>query len=498
MVIALVVTPQGFPLAYEVMPGNTSDKTTLKDFLEQIEAQYGRSGPSLDHGPRYPHRRDVGADAHRPTTRALLGGDAQGDGYRSSKGSSSICLGKPFGPSVDVKLLAHDKELYILARSHPRTLKERSMRRRRLKILWRRLHELQQQALTRDALLLKLGAAKKEAGRAYHLVEIQIPDPNQPVTPESFTFSLRRDKLRTVRRREGRYLLRSNLPNEDPATLWQYYIRLTEIEQAFKELKHDLAIRPIYHQTDKRIEAHIFIAFIAYCLHVTLKQRTRSCAPGTHAARGVGEVRDHANGRRAFAHHRWTSTGLAALHAAGLRPPTPLSAAQAEFAGSASAANLRLSPSSPLPGTVPCSADLWLARTANQHVTRVLAASCGRRAKRRREGSPRVDARFLKGLVVVSGLGVALVVFSVLTITVPRESVVRSVDAAQGFAAALLRAGGSALEGISEVAKDVGGGVAEATQGRVLSGRALVVDGDSLALAGERTQFHGIDAPESA
>ena len=154
------------------------------------------------------------------------------------------------------------------------------MRRRRLKILWRRLHELQRQTPTRDSLLLKLGAAKKEAGRAYHLVEIQIPDPNQPVTPESFTFSLRRDKLRTVRRRDGRYLLRSNLPNEDPATLWQYYIRLTEIEQAFKELKHDLAIRPIYHQTDKRIEAHIFIAFIAYCLLVTLKQRTRSCAPG--------------------------------------------------------------------------------------------------------------------------------------------------------------------------------------------------------------------------
>ena len=144
-------------------------------------------------------------------------------------------------PSVDVKLLSHDSELYILARSHPRTLKERAMRRRRLKKLWRRLHELQQQTLTRDALLLKLGAAKKEAGRAYHLVDIQIPDPKQPITLETFTFSLRRDKLRTVRRREGRYLLRSNLRDEDPATLWQYYIRLTEIEQAFKELKHDLA-----------------------------------------------------------------------------------------------------------------------------------------------------------------------------------------------------------------------------------------------------------------
>ena len=124
-------------------------------------------------------------------------------------------------PSVDVKLLSHDSELYILARSHPRTLKERAMRRRRLKKLWRRLHELQQQTLTRDALLLKLGAANKEAGRAYHLVDIQIPDPKQPVTPETFTFSLRRDKLRTVRRREGRYLLRSNLRDEDPATLWQ-------------------------------------------------------------------------------------------------------------------------------------------------------------------------------------------------------------------------------------------------------------------------------------
>ena len=266
------------------MPGNTSDKTTLKDFLEQIEAQYGRSDRVwiMDRGipteETLEHMRTAQPPVH------YLVGTPKG---RLSKFERKF-LNLPWQavrPSIDVKLLAHDKELYILARSHPRILKERAMRRRRLKILWRRLHELQQQTLTRDALLLKLGAAKKEAGRAYHLVEIQLPDLNQPVTPETFSFSLRRDKLRTVRRREGRYLLRSNLPNEDPATLWQYYIRLTEIEQAFKELKHDLAIRPIYHQTDKRIEAHIFIAFIAYCLHVTLKQRTRSCAPDSRRAR---------------------------------------------------------------------------------------------------------------------------------------------------------------------------------------------------------------------
>jgi transposase len=182
--------------------------------------------------------------------------------------------------SVDVKLLNEGDELYILARSQGRVQKERAMRRRRLKKLWKRLHELQQQRLTRDQLLLKLGAAKKEAGRAYGLINITLPDKDQPVNAQTFTFILNKKKLRQVRRREGRYLLRSNLSGEDPATLWEYYIQLTEIEQAFKELKGDLSIRPIYHQTDERIEAHIFVAFLAYCLQVTLKQRCRALAQG--------------------------------------------------------------------------------------------------------------------------------------------------------------------------------------------------------------------------
>jgi transposase len=154
------------------------------------------------------------------------------------------------------------------------------MRRRRLKRLCKRLRELQQQKLTRDELLIKLGAAKKEAGRAYALIDLHLPAKDQVVTPESFTFSLNRNKLRTVRRREGNYLLRSNLTRAPPAQLWQYYIHLTEVEQAFKELKGDLSIRPIYHQKDARIEAHIFVAFMAYCLQVTLKHRLRALAPG--------------------------------------------------------------------------------------------------------------------------------------------------------------------------------------------------------------------------
>lgn len=182
--------------------------------------------------------------------------------------------------SVQVKLLEQAGELYVLARSEGRVDKERAMRRRRLKKLWKRLKELRQQHLNRDELLLKLGAAKKEAGRAYGLVELRLPEANQPVTADTFAFRLRKEKLRQTRRREGCYLLRSNLTATDPAMLWQYYLQLTEIEQAFKELKGDLSLRPIYHQLDHRIEAHLFVAFIAYCLQVTLKFQARQLAPG--------------------------------------------------------------------------------------------------------------------------------------------------------------------------------------------------------------------------
>ena len=107
-----------------------------------------------------------------------------------------------------------------------------------------------------------------------------MPDKDQTVTPETFGFRLNWQTLREARRREGSYLLRSNVTGGDPAQLWAFYLQLTEVEQAFKELKNDLAIRPIYHQTDERIEAHILVAFLAYCLQVTLKERLRALAPG--------------------------------------------------------------------------------------------------------------------------------------------------------------------------------------------------------------------------
>ena len=279
VVIALILTPDGFPLAYEVLPGNTSDKTTLEDFLAKIEAQYGKAERVwvMDRGIPTEDSLAVMRAADVPVH--YLVGTPKG---RLSKLEKAF-LTKPWRQvrdSVEVKLLEQDAEIYILALSHGRMNKERAMRRRRLKRLWQRLGERQRQKLTRDELLLKLGAARKEAGRAYSLVDIHLPAPDEPVNAQTFTFALNRKKLRQVRRREGRYLLRSHLCDDDPAKLWEYYIQLTEVEQAFKELKSDLAVRPIFHQRDDRIDAHLFVAFLAYCLQVTLKQRLRALAPG--------------------------------------------------------------------------------------------------------------------------------------------------------------------------------------------------------------------------
>ncbi len=279
VVIALVVTPEGFPLCYEVMEGNTSDRTTLRQFLDKIERQYGKARRVwiMDRGiPTEDLLREM---RQSETPICYLVGTPKG---RLSKLEKDL-LPLPWEKvrdSLSVKLLKQDGELYVLARSSSREAKERGMRCRRLKRYWHRLKEISGQKLDRDQLLMKIGAAKKEAGHAARLVDITLPSPHEPITPDTFRFRLCKDKLRKVRRQEGQYLLRSNLCAEDPATLWNYYMRLSEVEQAFKTLKMDLSLRPIHHQKDQRIEAHIFVAFLAYCLQVTLQQRLKALAPG--------------------------------------------------------------------------------------------------------------------------------------------------------------------------------------------------------------------------
>jgi len=274
VVIALVVTPEGLPLAYEVLPGNTKDDQTLRPFLAKIELQYGKA------------RRVWLMDRGIPTE-AVLAEMRQSDPpvrylVGTPKGRltqfEKLLLDQPWQEArkgVQVKLLAQDGEFYVFAESADRVLKERAMRRRQLKWLWRRLKKLAAMKNTREQLLMKLGAARAKAPVGWRLVAVKVDKASA-----GFTFALNRNKLRTIRRREGRYLLRTNLTESDPATLWQYYIQLVAVEEAFKTLKADLAIRPVFHQEERRIEAHIFIAFLAYCLYATLQRRLHALAPG--------------------------------------------------------------------------------------------------------------------------------------------------------------------------------------------------------------------------
>ncbi|MBN2704329.1 MAG: hypothetical protein JXR23_08975 [Pontiellaceae bacterium] len=157
---------------------------------------------------------------------------------------------------IEVKLVRDGEDLHVFTHSGGRCDKERSMRRRKLKKLWKRRHEIQKMKnQKRDALLLRLGAAKQDAGKVSDLIDIQLPKPREAVTSETFRFRLNLQKVRKARRGEGTYLLRTNLSAGNPEELWKQYIVLTEVEQAFKELKNDLDIRPVNHQKDKRIDA---------------------------------------------------------------------------------------------------------------------------------------------------------------------------------------------------------------------------------------------------
>jgi len=274
VVIALVVTPQGLPLAYEVLAGNTSDSRTLKGFLARIEAQYGKARRIwlMDRG--VPTEAVLAEMRQADPPVQYLVGTPKGRLTRLEKD----LVAKPWTaarPGVQVKLLAEDGELYIFAQSADRVAKERAMRRRQMRWLWSRLGQLAGMRLKREELLMRLGAARKQAPTAWRLMTVEVA-----ATDASFSFRLDRAKLRRTRRREGRYLLRTNLTGDDPAKLWELYLQLVAVEEAFKNLKGDLAVRPIFHQVEARIEAHIFIAFLAYCLHVTLGRRLHALAPG--------------------------------------------------------------------------------------------------------------------------------------------------------------------------------------------------------------------------
>lgn len=280
VVIALVVTPDGLPLAYEVMPGNTSDKTTLRQFLSHIESLYGKAD------------RIWVMDRGIPTEEVLGEMRAEGVHYLVGTPKSRLTkmdqalLDQPWSQvhdALQVKLLTQDNEVYVLARSEDRRQKERAIHRRKLKRLVHGLNRLKRRRISRDDLLQHIGALKAEAGQIKRFVKIRLPAEGGPVTPATFRCTFDWAGWRRSQEREGAYLLRGHLPagmTEDGQGLWRMYMQLVQVEQAFKEIKSDLAIRPIHHQVEPRVEAHILMAFLGYAMLVSLRMKLQYAAPG--------------------------------------------------------------------------------------------------------------------------------------------------------------------------------------------------------------------------
>jgi transposase len=275
LVLALVVSPEGFPLSYEVFEGDRADVTTLQEVLEAVERKYGpaRRVWVFDRGivseENLQSLRQRGASYLVGTPRAqlraherrLLEGDWQ-----------SVCS------EVEVQLIAVDNnETYVLARSRTRAQKETAIRSRFVRGLMRdliRLRRVLRHGRLKDPakVLIQLGRLKEGYHRAWPYLKISLQD---------LRLSWRWDRhaLRLAASRDGAYLLRTNLEAGDPAQLCTQYVQLTEVEAVFRALKSDLAIRPIWHFSPKRVEAHIMVAFLGYCLWVCLKHKLKASAP---------------------------------------------------------------------------------------------------------------------------------------------------------------------------------------------------------------------------
>ena len=341
VVIALVVTPEGFPLAYEVMPGNTSDKTTLARFLAKIEAQYGRSDRVwiMDRG--IPTEETLAAMRGGEAPVHYLVGTPKG---RLTRLEQSF-VGLPWRAvreSVEVKLLAEDGELYILAQSRARILKERGMRQRRLRKLWRRLHELRGQSLSRDELLLKLGAAKKEAGRAYHLVDIRLPQAGEAVTADNLHLqaALRPAAPSPAPRGPVPAALQSDRRGSGDAVA---LLHATDRDRAGVQgtqarLGYPAGL-PSTRGPNRGAHLRRLHRLLPVCDLETLGATV--CA-GTDAAGDPGEVLHPADGRCPSADRGRQASDVAAPHPPHTRPPTAAASTQAAFARTAAAAHLRV------------------------------------------------------------------------------------------------------------------------------------------------------------
>ena len=286
--IGLVVTTDGIPLGYEVFDGNTNDSTTVEAIVQAMEGKYGRANRVwvMDRGmvseANLKFLRDRGGSYIVGTPKAML---RQFERHLTQKDWHEVQAG------VEVKLVPgpDGAETFILTRSHDRREKEKAMHERfceRMEAGLRRMRGSAECGRLKDAGVAnrRLGRLQGQYWRAAAAFDVKIEPIRRPTGKARLSITWTRNPRWTewTALSEGCYLLRTNLTDTDPATLWKRYIQLTEAEWAFRISKDELEIRPIWHQKKDRVLAHILVCFLAYVLWKTLSQWMR--------AGGLGEA----------------------------------------------------------------------------------------------------------------------------------------------------------------------------------------------------------------
>ncbi len=290
LVIALIVTPEGLPLSYETFGGNTRDVKSLETMMDHVEAKYGKAKRT------WVFDRGVVSEENLKKLRERQGNYVVGTPRSRLKDFEDELLGQDWQQvrgQVDVKLRpGGDGDTYVIARSVKRRAKENAMRRQRMRKLYDSLIRLaasveRGHVRRYDVLVKRLGRLQERYVQVFGFVGISHARDEEEI--KQFAFHLKRKALKKAYREDGIYLLRTNLSEENPSKLWEQYIQLTEVEAAFRTLKSEVGLRPIYHWVEPRVEAHVMLAFMGYAMWVCLKWKLKSLA-GSLTPRQVIEL----------------------------------------------------------------------------------------------------------------------------------------------------------------------------------------------------------------
>lgn len=276
MVIALIVNSEGFPFSYETFDGNRADVSTMEAILRMVERKYGKARRIwvMDRG--------IVSEENLAAIRKRGGQYLVGTPRSQMKRFEQEFLKDDWvqvRPEIEVKqvVIPGGEETYILCRTAGRKEKEQAIRERFTARMEKALRALEQtiaggRLKDRNQMERQLGRIQARHPQVHDLFTVELRDAPSGVR---LFWQMRAERLAWRQMREGAYLLRTNLRAESPQQLWSMYMQLTEAEAAFRALKSELAIRPLFHQKEPRVKAHVLVAFLGYALWVTLKHRLK-------------------------------------------------------------------------------------------------------------------------------------------------------------------------------------------------------------------------------